>query len=68
MSVPPGPPPGPPPLDGDVDRGVRLVAIYSVECGIALGFLLLRTWARVLVRGFGMDDYIMYFTGVRMPI
>lgn len=59
---------GPEPLDGDVDRGARLVAIYSVECGIALAFLLLRTWARVSVRGLGIDDYVMHITGVRMSI
>ncbi|RAL06523.1 uncharacterized protein BO97DRAFT_447481 [Aspergillus homomorphus CBS 101889] len=42
-----------PPPDGDLDRGPAIMAVTA---------LALRLYGRRLVKGFGVDDYIMAFT------
>ena len=40
----------------DIDRGVVMIAIYSVECLISMLVLGLRLCARWSIRGSGWDD------------
>lgn len=57
--------PIPPPVGGNLNRGPALVDIFWTECVIALVFVSLRCYARILVRNLGIDDWIMFTTMVR---
>ena len=48
----------------DIDRGVVMIAIYSVECLISMLVLGLRLCARWSIRGSGWDDVFMAITWV----
>ncbi|KAI1371082.1 hypothetical protein F4677DRAFT_436728 [Hypoxylon crocopeplum] len=52
----------------DIDRAPTLITLYSAECGIALLFLALRLWARIIIRGIGRDDVFMVATWVLFAI
>ena len=56
-----------PPPDGDRHRGPELLAVFWTECAVALIFVSLRIYSRVMIRGIGYDDWIMFFTMVRNP-
>lgn len=51
---------GPP----NIDRGNEIIAIFSVQCGVSLLFVVLRLWARISIRGTGIDDLFMLITWV----
>ena len=59
MATPPG---------GTEDRGSALIAIYWVECSIALIVIAMRLYSRMLIKGIGKDDYIMFFTMVSRSV
>lgn len=54
----------PPPVGGDRNRGPALIAIFWTECVIALVFLSLRCYARILIGNVGKDDWIMFAVAV----
>ncbi|PYH77001.1 integral membrane protein [Aspergillus uvarum CBS 121591] len=51
-----------PPQGGDLDRGPAIMAVFWTEAAVAVTALALRLYGRRLVKGFGVDDYIMTFT------
>lgn len=53
------PMPGP-----DEDRGPKLVATYVVGCAVALIFVAVRFWSRILIHATGADDWCMLVTAV----
>jgi hypothetical protein len=59
MSEAAAPPPG-----GDENRGPRLIAVYWVMNAVSVAVICLRLYGRRLIRGFGVDDYMMIFTSV----
>lgn len=52
------------PSGGNRDRGPALIAIYWVECLVALTIIFLRLYARIKIRGLGPDDWMMFVTMV----
>lgn len=43
----------------DEDRGPKLLGIYWTECSIAIIMVSLRFYARIKIRGLGLDDWTM---------
>lgn len=56
--------PAPPPVDDDHNRGPALMAVFWIQCGIAIVFVSLRCYARHLIRNLGKDDWIMVAAAV----
>ncbi|MCJ1235414.1 hypothetical protein MMC14_003382 [Varicellaria rhodocarpa] len=50
------------PPDGDRNRGPRVIAIYWTMFAVELTVVTLRVYARLKIRAFGLDDWIMAFT------
>ncbi|KAL9118844.1 MAG: hypothetical protein Q9187_004601 [Circinaria calcarea] len=50
------------PARGTEDRGSALIIIFWTECALALVVVLLRLHSRLLIRGLGKDDVVMFFT------
>ncbi|KAI0451211.1 hypothetical protein F5B21DRAFT_507499 [Xylaria acuta] len=48
----------------NIDRGNEIIAIFSVQCGLSLLFVVLRLWARISIRGTGLDDVFMVITWI----
>ena len=53
------------PPDGDRNRGPTVIAIYWTMFAIEFTVVTLRVYARLKIRAFGLDDWIMAFTLVR---
>ena len=53
------------PPDGNRNRGPAVITIFWTECIIAGVFVALRFRARIMIRGIGIDDWIMLFTQVQ---
>ena len=51
-------------VQSDRNRGPALMAIFWVQCTIALFFISLRCYARILIKKIGKDDWIMLATAV----
>ena len=49
----------PPPLDGDQDRGPRIIAVYWTIFTVGAVVTCLRFWARIKIRYVGWDDWLM---------
>lgn len=56
--------PAPPPVEDDRNRGPELMAAVWTQCGIALVFVSLRCYARILIKSLGKDDWIMVTAAV----
>ncbi|KAI0169838.1 hypothetical protein GGR52DRAFT_592426 [Hypoxylon sp. FL1284] len=58
--------PYPPPSQREPDdnHGPVVVAVFIIQCGIALLFLILRLWARCLIHTLGWDDFFMTLTWI----
>ena len=55
-------------MPASVDRGPQMLAIWWAMDGVALLFVLLRMYARVVVRrAAGLDDFIIVLASVRRP-
>ena len=52
----------------DEDRGPYLLAIYWTECAVAILVVALRLWSRMMIKNFGLDDWAMIFTLVKLYI
>ncbi|XXH03925.1 hypothetical protein Hte_010333 [Hypoxylon texense] len=46
----------------DIDRSTTMIAVYAVEYGLSLLFVILRVWARLSIRSTSWDDYFMVAT------
>ena len=55
----------PPPTGGNKNRGPALLAIMWSEGAVALIIVVLRLYARLMIKRLGIDDWIMFFTMVR---
>ncbi|KAI8623178.1 hypothetical protein F5Y19DRAFT_481976 [Xylariaceae sp. FL1651] len=48
----------------NIDKSNEIIAIFSVQCGVSLLFVVLRLWARMNIRGTGLDDVFMVITWI----
>ena len=55
---------GPPPSGGDVNEGSSLMAMYMAESAICLVFVVCRSWIRIKLHNFGIDDFCMIIATV----